>query len=238
MSNHVEMLTKSVQAEFDATKSGAKSSINTAIIWSEILANESFETLANVIEPVAKSASERMSLCVKHCPKIAELFDKSNGIEDKAQRRLARNAAQKFYAIVYRGAIRGASVAALKQHQISVEPRVRDAIPFVRLVEVDEDNVAHEKDVSITAVVGIAKHYLNGGTGLTADKVKRNSTRAGEGEASLGEADIKTLLKMTSGKLAGRAATDFAGETREELDTLYNTVLSLYAEHVKAKKVA
>lgn len=226
MSELTELLTKAVKAEYNTTKNGQKATIDTAIVWGRILHTETEETLVNLIAPAVKADSERMAMSVRHCPSVETMYSDAATVEDVNARRKAKNAAQRYYAIVWRGLVRGASLVVLDRHNINVDVRVKgEALPFIRLVNT-LDGVTHERDVSITGVVSLAKALLEGGTGINAKPEK--SVKADTVYENSSEVSIDDLVAICASKLAGRNIEEFAKTTVEHIEALRETLERLY----------
>ena len=161
-----------------------------------------------------------MATVVKHCPYVQTLYDEAAKIEDQAQRYKAKTAAQRCYAIAWRGLVRGAAVCLLESHGMSVEVRSRgEALPFIR-VSSCVDGVTKERDTSLTGVVRLAAELLG-----TSKAVK--DAQSAPTDKTVAKTGVSDLAALLSSRLTGKDITEFSTETREEIECLYTVLRDL-----------
>lgn len=241
MTDKTELLTKAAKSEFNTAKTSVKAAIETAMVWASILEGQTEEVLASIIEPEnGKSDKARITWCVQHCPDLTTMQEHAAKVEDKNARKKAQDAAKAFYAILWRGLVRGASIVTIRAHGIGLEVRARGEVsPFIRLTETIE-NVICERDTNITQCVQLAKALLEGGSGINAKPVSASRDKADDAATSkiASEVSIGDLISAVSSKLAGRSLDEFKGETREEIVTLYEVLLDLCQAQASVRMAA
>lgn len=228
-----EALVKAVKAEFQNAKTGMRTTIETAYAWRAIVADYDLDTLSQLIKPVRGSDTGRMDTCVQHCPIVQTAFSDAAKIEDPSARHKAKTAAQRLYAIVWRGLMRGAAIAVLERHGMAVEARSRgEALPFVRVTS-KVDGATKEQDTSITGVVQIATKLLASDKPTVSKPVASNGANEPT-EKTVTKVSVSDLAALLSSRLTGRDLAEFPKETREEIECLYTVLHDLCQVNRKA----